>query len=58
MVIETVEGIKRTYSKREFEGAEKAQRFYMVMGLPTTKTVKSMIEKGLLLNNPMTVTDY
>ena len=58
MVVDMVEEIQRNYSPRELEGANNARRLYVIMGRPSEETFKLTLKKGLVLNNPVTVTDY
>jgi hypothetical protein len=58
MVVNTVTELQRKYTRRGVEGADKARRLYVIVGRPSNDTFKMMLEKGLVLNNPVTVTDY
>jgi hypothetical protein len=58
MKFETVEDIKRNFSKQEIENADLAQRMYVTMGRPSDEISENMIKKGKILNTPITITDY
>jgi predicted transcriptional regulator len=58
MIVETVNSIKRCYSKREIEQADQARRFYVIMGRSSKESYELMVNKGKLLNNPLTVTNF
>jgi hypothetical protein len=58
LVVDTVEELQRKFTRREIEGAEKARRLYVIMGRPSEEAFKLSLKKGLVMNNPVTVTDY
>ncbi len=58
MVINTIEEIKRNFTRREIEAAESARRMYVIMGRPGRQTFETMLKKGMIINNPVTVQDY
>lgn len=58
MMVQTVEEIKRNFSKREVENAEEARRLYVIVGRPGRNICKEILRKGNLINNAMTVQDY
>jgi len=58
MIVETVDYIKRCYTKREIEQADMARRLYVIMGRPSRESFELMVKGGKLLNSPVTVTDF
>jgi len=58
MVIQTVEGIKRNFTKKEQEQADKARRLYVTVGRPSQKIFEDMLRKGKLVNTNITFQDY
>jgi hypothetical protein len=58
MMIQTVEGIQRNFTKREIETAEEARRLYVIMGRPSQKVFEEMLGSGKLINNTVTIQDY
>jgi hypothetical protein len=58
MIVNTVEDVKRNFTKREVEDADKARRMYVTMGWPSNEAFELMIKKGKILNTPITVMDY
>jgi hypothetical protein len=58
MIVDTVEELQRNYTRQEKEGADRARRLYVIVGRPASDTFKDMLNKGLILNNPVTVSDY
>jgi hypothetical protein len=58
LVVDTVEELQRKFTRREIEGAEKERRLYVIMGRPSEEAFKLSLKKGLVMNNPVTVTDY
>ena len=58
MIVDTVEELQRNYTRREKEGADRARRLYVIVGRPSSDAFKDMLNKGLILNNPVTVSDY
>jgi hypothetical protein len=58
MIVNTVEELKRNFSKREIEVADKARRMYVMMGRPLDEIFESLIRRGKILNHPITVTDF
>ena len=44
--------------KREIEGADLARRMYVTLGRPSQDVFESIIRKGSIINNPVTITDY
>ncbi len=58
MMIQTVEEIKRNFTKRELEKAEEARRLYVIVGRPGRKIFEDILRKGCLINNDLTVQDY
>jgi hypothetical protein len=58
MIVDTMEELQRNYTRREREGADRARRLYVIVGRPLSETFKDMLNKGLILNNPVTVSDY
>jgi len=58
MIVNTVEELQRNYTRREREGADRARRLYAVVGRPSSETFRDMLNRGLILNNPVTENDY
>ena len=58
MINQTVEGMKRNFTKKEIELADEARRLYVILGRPSQKFFEDMIEKGKIVNNSVTVQDY
>ena len=58
MIVEAVEEIKRKYTKREIEQADRVRRLYVILGRPSRESFEMIIKKGRILNNPVTVSDY
>jgi len=58
MFVNTVEELKRNYTRQEREGVDRARRLYVIVGRPSSETFKGMLNKGLILNNPVEVSDY
>jgi len=58
MINQTVEGMKRNFTKKEIELADEARRLYVILGRPSQKSFEDMIEKGKIVNNSVTVQDY
>jgi hypothetical protein len=58
MMIKTVEGIQRNFTKREIEAAEDARRLYVIMGRPSQKAFEEIIGGGKLINNTVTIQDF
>jgi len=58
LVVDTVEELQQKFTRREIEGAEKARRLYVIMGRPSEEAFKLSLRKGLVMNNPVTITDY
>jgi hypothetical protein len=58
MMIKTVEGIQRNFTKREIEAAEEARRMYVIVGRPSQKMFESLLTGGKLVNSTITVQDY
>ncbi len=58
MMVQTVEEIKKKFSKRELENAEEARRLYVIVGRPGRSIFEEMLKKGHLINNTVTVQDY
>jgi hypothetical protein len=50
--------LKRNFMKREIEGADLARRMYVTLGRPSQGVFESIIHKGSIINNPVTITDY
>ncbi len=58
LVIKTVEGIQRNFTKKEIEQAESARRLYVIIGRPSPKVFEEMIKGGKIINNTVTIQDY
>jgi hypothetical protein len=58
MIIKTVEGIQRNFTKREIKAAEEARRMYVIVGRPSQKIFESLLTGGKLVNSTITVQDY
>jgi hypothetical protein len=58
MVIQTVEGVKRNFMKKEIESADKARRLYVILRGPSQKSFKDIIQEGKIINNSVTIQDY
>ena len=58
LIVNTVEDLKRIFSKSEIEGAENARRLYIIVGRPSQKNFENMIRRGKLVNNTVTIQDY
>jgi hypothetical protein len=58
MIIQTVDGIKRNFLKKEIEYADKAQRLYITVGRPSQKIFEEMLKRGKLFNANITTQDY
>jgi hypothetical protein len=58
MIVDTVEDLQRNYTRQEKEGADRARRLYVIVGRPASDTFKDMLNKGLILNNPVTESVY
>jgi hypothetical protein len=58
MVVESVEELRRNFTKKELKQAETARRLYVMMGKPSINDFASMIKKGKILNNPVSMDDY
>jgi len=58
MVVESVEELRRNLTKKELKQAETARRLYVMMGRPSINDFASMIKKGKILNNPVSMDDY
>jgi hypothetical protein len=58
MVVESVETIRRNFTKKELKQAEEARRLYVMMGRPSVHDFANMIKKGKILNNPVSMDDY
>jgi hypothetical protein len=58
MVVNMAEELQQNYTRREREGADRARRLYVIVRRPSDETLKGMLNKGLVLNNPVTVSDY
>ena len=58
MIVNTVEELQRNYTRREREGADRERRLYAVVGRPSSETFRDMLNRGLILNNPVTENDY
>jgi len=58
MVFDTVDELKRNFTKREIEGAGVARRMYVTLGRPLQGVFESIIRKGGIINNPVIITDY
>jgi len=54
MIIQTVDGIKRNFSKKEIEYADKARRQYVTIGRPSQKIFEAMLKRGKLFNANVT----
>jgi hypothetical protein len=50
MIVETVDKIKRNYTKREIEQEDQARRLYVIMGRPLNESFELMLKKGRFLN--------
>jgi len=57
MIIQTVEGIQRNFTKREKEQAEEARRLYVINWRPSQK-FENMLKKGKLMSSTITIRDY
>ena len=55
--VETVEENKKSFTKKEIEGARRARRLYATMFYPTDKKLKWMITHGQIKNCDVTVRD-
>jgi hypothetical protein len=58
MVIDTVDELKRNFTKREIERADITRRMYVTLGRPSQDVFESIIRKGSIINNPVAITDY
>lgn len=58
LVVDTVEELQRRFTRREIEGTEKSRRLYVIMGRPSEEAFKLSLRRGLVMNNPVTITDY
>jgi len=58
MVIQTVEGIKRNFNKKEIDQANEARRLYVILGRPSHKVFEDIMKRGKLINNQVTVQDF
>ncbi len=58
MMIDTVEKLQRSFTKRELNFAEKARGLYVILGRPSKESFELMIEKGKIINNPVSITDF
>jgi hypothetical protein len=58
MVTQTVEGIKRNFTKKEQEQVDKARQLYVTVGRPSQKIFEDMLRKGKLVNTNITFQDY
>ncbi len=56
-LVQTVEGNKLPYTKREIADAEGAQDLFVKMGRPALKDFKIAVRDGHVLNCPYTVAD-
>jgi hypothetical protein len=53
-MIQTVDGIKRNFSKKEIEQADRARCLYVTVGCPSQKIFEEMIKRGKLFNANIT----
>ncbi len=58
MLIQTMEEIKRNFTRRELDAVEEARRLYVIVGRPSKKTFEDMLQRGWIMNNPVTITDF
>jgi hypothetical protein len=58
MVIDTVDDLKRNFTKREITAADVARRLYVTLGRPSQDSFENIIHRGQILNNPITISDY
>ena len=58
MVIDTVDDLKRNFTKREIAAADVARRMYVTLGRPSPDSFENIIRRGQILNNPVTISDY
>jgi hypothetical protein len=58
MMINTIEVIKRNFTKREIEDANQARRLFNIMGRPSVIIFENIIRKGKFVNNTVTMQDY
>jgi catechol-2,3-dioxygenase len=58
MIIQTVDGIKRIFLKKEIENADKARRLHVTVRRPSQKIFEEMIRRGKLFNANITTQDY
>jgi hypothetical protein len=49
MMIQTVEGIKRNFNKKEIDQANEAQRLYVILGRPSQKAFEDILKRGKLV---------
>jgi hypothetical protein len=55
--ITTVAENKNKYSSRDYSAASSARRLQTILGFPTTRTLASILDNGLLPNCPITSKD-
>jgi hypothetical protein len=58
MVIDTVDDLKRNFTKREIAAADVARRLYIRIGRSSQESFEKIICRGQILNSPVTISDY
>ncbi len=58
LVVNTVEEIKRNFTKKELEKADEARRLYVIVGRPSRKQLEEIIKSRKIINNMIMVQDY
>jgi hypothetical protein len=53
MMIDTVEKLQRSFTKRDIDSAEKVRSLYAILGRPFKESFELMIKKGKIINNPI-----
>jgi hypothetical protein len=56
-ILTTVESNKQLYTKRQVERAEKARKLYQIIGLPSLRDYKQVIQTNQIKNCPVTIED-
>jgi hypothetical protein len=58
LVVNTVEEIKRSFTKKELEKADEARRLYVIVVRPSRKQFEEMIKSRKIVNKMITIQDY